>query len=794
MMGVVSAQAAIGDAINRTGWQIVASSSCDDSGSGQPGAIIDGDDGTFWHSYWSGGQNPTGIMTGNLPEWFVIDLGSEQSLGGVSYRPRNGLNNGNCLEYKIFVSSAPFTEQGVNTPITAAADKDVVIALEGAVKTGTFDAWTTVEERKVEFDAAVTGQYVMFVVMTSGGSQPDQWGCCSNFNVYEWSNDYKPVLIEEIAAFQAQVTSAESLIGTNPGQYTQTTIDNAKVAIAAAQGVVDNNASTDSEEEVALNALKEAEEAFAYNPIVSGNYKIVCGYPEYKNQQGNDKAIYANGTKASWANVNDNDLTFYWNLNVADNGTITIKNVATETWIGNMAGDRVVLGETADAVTFNYLGEGQFNIVCGGTYHTGGHSNGAGVSGDIVSWGGSANTASSWKLIAADEELLSNLIEAERAAEQWRSENMATYLKAGKRVSTLEEGKDYVIYNTCMPTNGQDRSGFLYNNGGFSLDKTRSSALVLTENTDWGYVYRIEIVDGGYYLKTQVLDGSGNYKYVAVGGSLSDTPTKFRIEEWSASTVNKGGGDVQSLDGYNIITRDAEITPDNKVWTIANEDGSTCWNGNVATFATWSTAHPYAFYEVEEAKYPVALYASGIDGVGNLATFSAPIATEVPEGTTAYIGAVEGDYVVLTALEAGKSIPANTGVILESTSTSLEMIPTATEAADVTGNELKNTVLGATTAASIAEVNGYILTSYNGVETFCRLNETGYNVDAYKAYIEKSGAGTEVRLMFNDEATGIENAAVELDANAPVYDLSGRQVKSTKSGVYVSKGKKFIVK
>jgi hypothetical protein len=51
-----------------------------------------------------------------------------------------------------------------------------------------------------------------------------------------------------------------------------------------------------------------------------------------------------------------------------------------------------------------------------------------------------------------------------------------------------------------------------------------------------------------------------------------------------------------------------------------------------------------------------------------------------------------------------------------------------------------------------------------------------------------------LRFNFGGETTVIDAVEVE-NANAPIYDLSGRRVLTTvKGGVYIQNGKKFIVK
>jgi hypothetical protein len=44
-----------------------------------------------------------------------------------------------------------------------------------------------------------------------------------------------------------------------------------------------------------------------------------------------------------------------------------------------------------------------------------------------------------------------------------------------------------------------------------------------------------------------------------------------------------------------------------------------------------------------------------------------------------------------------------------------------------------------------------------------------------------------------DPATGVENVTVELDLNAPMYDVLGRQVDKTYSGIVIQNGQAFLI-
>ena len=202
--------------------------------------------------------------------------------------------------------------------------------------------------------------------------------------------------------------------------------------------------------------------------------------------------------------------------------------------------------------------------------------------------------------------------------------------------------------------------------------------------------------------------------------------------------------------------------------------------------------------EVEYANTPKLNKIEGdmihIQGADKVATFSAPFATVVPAGVSAFYIAAEGvniDFAKLTKVEG--AVPAGQGVILTAdaaTSDQVVMVPATAEAvANLTDNKL------AATAGAAKELSGefYLLGKYNGnVGLF--LGNPGV-LAMNKAYLPMTAAQAQgLKLVWNDEATGIEGVEAE-SATAPIYDLSGRRVLQTvKGGVYIQNGKKFIVK
>lgn len=203
----------------------------------------------------------------------------------------------------------------------------------------------------------------------------------------------------------------------------------------------------------------------------------------------------------------------------------------------------------------------------------------------------------------------------------------------------------------------------------------------------------------------------------------------------------------------------------------------------------WSTQ--WCFEEVTNFAGQPVNFAASTDG-NNYATLNLPYASTLPEGVTAYTAAVEGSTVNLTEYKtAGSVLPANTPVLLTAaTPGGKTFAPAAYKAADNTTG-----FKGTLAATAVTDANVYIL-SNNGGKTvkFFALDENNNTINANKAYLVVPG-GKAQALNFNfGNTTGIQNAAVEgVNANAPLFDLSGRRVvKAVKGGIYIQNGKKFV--
>ena len=272
-----------------------------------------------------------------------------------------------------------------------------------------------------------------------------------------------------------------------------------------------------------------------------------------------------------------------------------------------------------------------------------------------------------------------------------------------------------------------------------------------------------------------------------------------------AMTTNQttSASSIEDLFGFVCFgatrTDKTSISDGNSTFFIIKNDGNFD-RANLTTFY-YNTNYSSAF-QVEEVSYPnkVTFNATtGVDNIEKIATFSAPFATVVPTGVTAWYGETVGDdYVSLEQIESGKAIPANQGVLLTATSdvTNLYLTPATTE----TTATIDNNALGNTAGAAkelTEEMHAYILTKDPNTQqtAFCK-GKIGTTLKMNKSYLADTGSngGSALKMLFGGKpSTSIANVLAPNMSNAPIYDLTGRRVnKTTKGHLYIKNGRKFI--
>lgn len=307
-----------------------------------------------------------------------------------------------------------------------------------------------------------------------------------------------------------------------------------------------------------------------------------------------------------------------------------------------------------------------------------------------------------------------------------------------------------------------------------------------------GKVYKMYGLNGTnkYYAKNgdnqnfvvqKIKDGT--YRFVSTSGNQKGYTFDSKIDlDLKVYRRMKFGA-------LNLVSGTVNIGINDKGTTGKFSYGS--YAGTLTNGDSYSTDIYFEEVPTSEFAGQTVNFAASTDG-NSYATLNLPYASTLPSEVTAYTATVEGSTVNLTEYKtSGSVLPANTPVLLTAaTPGGKTFAPAAYEAADNTTG-----FKGTLAATAVTDANVYIL-SNNGGKTvkFFALDETNNTINANKAYLVVSG-GSAQALNFNfGNTTGIQNAAVEgVNANAPLFDLSGRRVvKAVKGGIYIQNGKKFV--
>lgn len=370
-----------------------------------------------------------------------------------------------------------------------------------------------------------------------------------------------------------------------------------------------------------------------------------------------------------------------------------------------------------------------------------------------------------------------------------------------------EDGKAYTI--TAVSKAGV-KSYMNYAASGYTLKKTDAADNSSYDETAKFVCHKVEegkyvfVNNDGKFLTYKGLrnaavndnkgytDGYVNIEYTVGTTAVSFNPQIFTLTKVTAAGVADAYMNLQSKRGN--IDKGNYAAPNDVYYTIENSTAYNAYSSQLLN-DTYSTAFLF-----EETTYPNTVTfntVSDVEGVSNLATFSAPFATVVPEGVTAYyVSTADNSKATMKAIEAGKAIPANAGVILTSTTgTEATMIPATTEtAAELTGNKLGNS---AGAEKTIAEGdNAYILAKRDNATAFYK-GKVDTKLGMNKAYLtlNETGAPEAISMNFGGNVTGINQIVNAEQNNAPVYDLTGRRVvRTVKGGLYIKGGNKFIAR
>lgn len=231
----------------------------------------------------------------------------------------------------------------------------------------------------------------------------------------------------------------------------------------------------------------------------------------------------------------------------------------------------------------------------------------------------------------------------------------------------------------------------------------------------------------------------------------------------------------------------ATASVDSKTVTIVPEDGTKPITATIGG-TSGATSIVVSYETVDHAE--IALGAQ--DGEDYYATFSNKNAVEFVDATV-YTVNVIGTALKLNEVTS-KQVPANTGVLVKS-STNTVSVKTIETASDITSvNLLKPASEEMTGTYTFYKLAYDDYAAKTGLGFYWGANDGGeFTVKAGTAYLAVPNAVSVKGFLLDGTPTAIEGVEAENNTDV-IYNLSGQRVQKAQRGLYIVNGKKLMVK
>lgn len=789
-MGAMTTSAQV---LSRTGWIVTTSGECDDNTSGHAAAIIDGKNDTYWHSNWGGG-NASGDATNTLPQFFQLDLGSEQEFQTIGYMPRPGIgDNGVVKGFRLYVSDSPF--ETVSSSKTAA---QVVNGLGTPAMTGTFsyDGETSASLKTATASSILKGRYVLFVVTDAVSTQIKEkkyFASCAEFYLAKGST-----IESKTVTYHYKVDGVE--YATRSVQCVDVTTAAAPTIDYLTNGTITDNA--DGSKDVACTTTYpfvaqttfDANTAHWYSMAVragSGNYLLAAKDNGKvgtitKELLGCPEGI---GNEMQWAFVGNLKDGFKL-YNKANNKQIVVKQ---ET-VGETTYTQLELAENDGAALKLRKDNNGF-----GLYATEGNCFNRYDQDRIAEWSG-FDDGSTFRIQEPNDYVLNyaaqySLYDDNGAPEGAIGAN--SYLSVAENLNAFKTayaaakaGATTETLNALAAQNKKVEEG-------------------LGETIQAGKYYRLVNADS---KKTLYFDASGVMKSADnVSKSATSVVTfdnaeagRFRMK-LEGKTFGKRVGNNQAITleadnsgnkgSYKIVQVGTHFAFYDMVSNVSDRSYLHCNAGSAGAANTlfgWEAGainSPSRWYVIPATDVEIDMTAQGDK---KYASAYLPFDVSNVAGATAYTGALNAEKNAID-MTATTSVPANTGFVLVGTADKATLTIGTADAISgtnaLTGSNFNTALTDATRA-------NYLVFGVNaGTVGFYTPSSSVTAIPANKAYINASAvSGSAIALNFGNTVTGINAATINNgENNAPIYDLSGRRVWApVKGGLYIQNGKKLV--
>lgn len=481
----------------------------------------------------------------------------------------------------------------------------------------------------------------------------------------------------------------------------------------------------------------------------------------------------------------------------ADNDNFSLQHAVTGRNLGNVPNwNQAIPSTTSDATRYDLQSNDKNNTISLRNVSINADKNYLHLASDkvnVVRWeagSGDANNASTWTIENADDIDDSALL----SAAQRRFALLPTPGDLGEQLGqrTFTDEVDELV----------DK---LNDNEALTLEEYQQLLSAHADNRFYelnmpkkGLFFKIKSNDGTRYVTaTGATDGAWQLKTTTDStdeGTIFGYDGSHLVSLSTGRAVYLSGGSQAKLADYNETnfgTVEFGTTPDNKYAVYVKQGTQTAtmhlWQDNrnaVDGSGGKNTKDVLTHLQLEEVEsVPVHLNSAG------LATFVPADDMVVPNGVEIYVASqydTAHQRINLSQLE-GKVIPADTPVLLYGhASTTIQL--TYSDEEDGAPAISVNAFQGSLTPSAVpAGQEGRVL---NGGE-FVKVDPTF--VRGMRAFVSAApSAGTRTALAFPG-VTAVESVKTASEAEAPIYDLSGRRVTKPVAGqIYVQNGKKFL--
>ena len=303
------------------------------------------------------------------------------------------------------------------------------------------------------------------------------------------------------------------------------------------------------------------------------------------------------------------------------------------------------------------------------------------------------------------------------------------------------------------------------------------------------------------FTNANLKDASNIFQFVNVDGisymyNVSKGTYLSTSGYWGA---NNSFAATEILDA-KAVTVESLTTADGQM-RIAVKDGHPLHAQSDGKIVSWpgdaNSASAWYINEVTEFAHTLTVGAAGYTTL--VLGYNATVPAIEGEGNGVFTATVNGEWIDLTAVEAGSVLPANTAVIIKAAAnTELSFAYSAETAAEVT-TALSGTLYDKNVAPGEGNT-AYVLSAPEGVVGFYKatLNKeenTAFKNNANKAYLVVEGAELAAYSFRFPGTTGIEEITDNREQSTVIYDLTGRRVEAiTAPGIYIVNGVKRVVR